>query len=398
MGRRAKGAIPALKRSKRDRGYVNLNGRKIDLGRYGTTECKTAYLELAQKWAKAEAAVAFVAPDNPTVTDLYREFHDYAVARYRRDDGTSTTEVKSFKQSMRPFIRRYGNMKVDLVGQAEIKAVRAEMVAAGLARKTINQRIGRIRRVFRWGVSEQKVDAAVVTRLGSVRDLEAGYSGLVDSDPPGAVPLAVVEATLPFLNRHHQAMVRLQLATGARPGEACAIKGADIDQNGVARLKQHEVKLKGGAWVWQPSWWKSKRRGKILIYALGPKARELLQPWLRADASECLFQPGEARDEHDRQRTAAAKRKRTAAPSRARKFRPCYSGATYGKAIAEAAARAGVEHWRPNQLRKLVASQTDQAENIESSRKRLGHSSIATTEMYIERDLKDAARMAELYG
>lgn len=400
MGRRPKGEIPALKISARGRGYVNINGKKHDLGRYGTLECQAAYLELAQRWTKAEAeATPYVAPDSPTVGELYREFYVYATARYRRDDGTPTSEAKSFNQSLTPFLERYRAMKADQVGQKELKAVRAEMIAAGLARKTVNQRIGRIRRLFRWGVGESKVDAVVVTRLESVRDLEAGYSGVADRATPGAVPLARVEATLPFLNRHHQAMVRLQLMTGARPGEVCAIKGADIDHAGVVRLKSHEVQLPGGAWVWQPIWHKAKRRGKALVYVLGPQARQLLTPWLRADPAEHLFQPGEARAEHDRRRSAAAKRKgQSGAPRRVRKFRPCYSVVTYGKAIAAAARAAGIAHWRPHQLRKLVASQTDRLEGIESSRKRLGHSSITTTEIYVETDLKEAARMAEAYG
>ena len=64
MGRRAKGAIPELKKSARGRGYVNIDGKKHDLGRYGTPACQAAYLELAQRWTKAEAAaVPYVAPD-----------------------------------------------------------------------------------------------------------------------------------------------------------------------------------------------------------------------------------------------------------------------------------------------------------------------------------------------
>jgi hypothetical protein len=38
----------------------------------------------------------------------------------------------------------------------------------------------------------------------------------------------VVEDTLPFLNRHLAAVVRLQLLTGMRPAELCIIRTRDI--------------------------------------------------------------------------------------------------------------------------------------------------------------------------
>lgn len=405
MGQRPKGDVPELKKSQRGRGYVNVDGQKKDLGKWGTPELANAYADFCQQWAKAhQLNQPFQAPASPTVNELYLEFAHYADQRYRRDDGTSTSEAEAFDLSFRPFGDRYGKLKAAVIGQAELEAVRAELIAAKLSRRTINKRIGRIKRVFRWGVSRGKVDAVVLTRLESVRDLEAGYSGVADPPPKRPVPLADVRSTQAHLNRHICAMIDLQLATGARPGEVCALRGADLNQQGVVHLKDHDVKLTGGVWIWQPRWHKNKRRNKLLVYVLGPNAIALLTPWLRTDPEEFLFQPREARAEWEQSRIARAKTHRRVprvpVPAAAQKRRPRdhYDSDTYGNAIERAAELAGVPHWQPHQLRRLVGTQTDQAEGIEASRKRLGHASIATTELYVERDLQEAARLAQRYG
>lgn len=400
MGMRAKGAVPALKKSVRGRGYVNVNGKKRDLGKHGTPACDLAYADFCAEWAKAnQLSQTYSAPPSPTVGELYAEFSIYAAARYRRDDGTPTDEAKAFDRSLAPFLKRYRGIRAAVVGQEELETARADMVAAGLSRRVVNQRVGRIRRFFRWGVSRRKVDAVVVTRLESVRDLEAGYSGLDDPAPVRPVPIEIVELTIPHLNRWHAAMVRLQLATGARPGEVCRIRGADVSREGVARLKDHEVRLPG-VWVWQPAWHKNKRRQKILIYVLGPKAIALLRPWLRDDPDAPLFQPREAmREYHAARKAAATFHNRSARVASPRK-QPglTYTTSSYDHAIARACEAAGVPAWSAHKLRKLVSTQTDRAEGIESSRKRLGHANIATTELYVERDLKESARLAEKYG
>jgi integrase len=52
-----------------------------------------------------------------------------------------------------------------------------------------------------------------------------------------------VEATLPFLSRQVKAMVELQLLTGMRPREVCAMRSRNIDPRGevwIYRPLQHK--------------------------------------------------------------------------------------------------------------------------------------------------------------
>ena len=49
------------------------------------------------------------------------------------------------------------------------------MIEAGWRRKSINQQVNRIRRAFRWGVSQELVKPEILASLESVSGLRAGY-------------------------------------------------------------------------------------------------------------------------------------------------------------------------------------------------------------------------------
>ena len=76
------------------------------------------------------------------------------------------------------------------------------MIDAGLARSTINQHVGRIRRMFRWlevtGLgSEPLIPASFRESLRLVDGLRAGRTIAREPDPIRPVDDATVDATLP---------------------------------------------------------------------------------------------------------------------------------------------------------------------------------------------------------
>ena len=85
-------------------------------------------------------------------------------------------------------------------GPLALRAVRDEMVRSGLARTTVNARVNRVRRVFRWAASVELVPASVVGTLRTV-DGPAARGGPRPGRPDrvGPVPVEHVEAALPFL-------------------------------------------------------------------------------------------------------------------------------------------------------------------------------------------------------
>ena len=84
-------------------------------------------------------------------------------------------------------------------GPRKLDAVRNGLIKRGLARTTINQTIGRVKRVFRWGVSREFVPADVLTALSALDGLKAWRSAAVEPLPVEPVSEEHVEAIKRFV-------------------------------------------------------------------------------------------------------------------------------------------------------------------------------------------------------
>ena len=175
-----------------------------------------------------------------------------------------------------------------------VKAVRQDMINAKLCRRTINQRIGRIRRVFQFAVENELIPPSVHHGLKAVKGLGRGRSAAPESKPVKPVPDADVDAVRPFVSRHFWAMIELQRLTGMRSGEVCMMRTCDLDTSG---------KL----WTYTPERHKAAHHGKERRIPLGPKAQEVLRSWLRTDMMAYLFSPKEAMEEYQAARREARK-------------------------------------------------------------------------------------------
>ncbi len=254
-----------------------------------------------------------------TIDQVILAFWRHAEDHYRRVDGTTTQELVEYKQSMGPLRALYGPTPAHEFGPLGLKAVRQKMIEAGLCRTTINNRIRRLKHVFKWAVAEELVPASVHQALLCVSGLQKGRTKVPEPDPIRPVAEERVRATLPFLRPQVRGMVELQLVTGMRPGEVVAIRPADIDQSG-------EV------WVYRPVQHKNTYRGKPRVIPIGPKARAILEkfspPNSHQMATEFFFRPGEAVSQLHAERTKTRvtprfkshmtrnKAKRTTKPSR----------------------------------------------------------------------------------
>src|SRR5262249_8083733 len=126
------------------------------------------------------------APSDLTVNELAAAFWRHVEQHYRRPDGTQTSEVTDYKLSLRPLKHLYGDTPSARFGPLALKAVRELLVKgyehpkygpqAPLCRGVVNQRVGRIRRLFRWGVEQELVPPSVLQGLESVRGLQRGRS------------------------------------------------------------------------------------------------------------------------------------------------------------------------------------------------------------------------------
>ncbi len=373
-GRRRKGAPPAyLKHKASNRAYVFVDGKERYLGPYASQESRRRYREIVKAWEQEHEREAFAAAPGCSVLELVAAHAEHARQHYRHADGTPTSEVKMFTVSLRPLLTEpYAELPADEFRPAHLKALREAWIAAGFARLTCNQYVGRIRRLFRWGAGEELVSETTAATLSMVRDLAAGRSKAPDLDPVTPVPLRDMVAVLrdPRINPCVCAMIRLQYYSGARPGEVCRIRKDEIDQSGIVHSKGRKIQLPG-VWVFQPGQYKQKHTGKILAYLLGERAREVVKPFLTD--SDWLFR------------------------SPARKGQSWTIGG-YQHSISDSCERLAVTTWAPNQLRHNFLGRVDQIAGIQAASVMVGHSSISTTQIYVEKNLTQAAEIAARYG
>ncbi|MFV2069689.1 MAG: hypothetical protein ACC645_22210 [Pirellulales bacterium] len=80
--------------------------------------------------------------------------------------------------------------------------------------------MGKIKRMFKWGASEELVSGEVFHAFQTVGGLRKGYTEAREPEP--VRPDADVEAALPFLPPVVADMVRIQRLTVARPTETAS--------------------------------------------------------------------------------------------------------------------------------------------------------------------------------
>ena len=167
------------------------------------------------------------------VNELLLGFWRYADAHYRRPDSSPTNELPQYRQTFRLVRELYGHTPAREFGPLALKAVRRRFIERGWGRRSVNQQVERVRRVFKWAVAEELVPPAVHQALAAVAGLQRGRTDAREPDPVGPVDDATVDATLPHLNRHVRGLVEFQRLTGCRPGEACSVRRCDIDTGGA---------------------------------------------------------------------------------------------------------------------------------------------------------------------
>jgi len=415
--------IPAYRLHKaRNLAVVTLDGRNHYLGPFGSPESKKEYDRLVAEWLAADRHAPPEPTDgiNPelTIDELILRYWRFAEQHYLRD-GRPTRELDNIRDALRPLRRLYGHARAADFRPSGLKAVVKAMVDDGLCRSTVNFRVGKIRRMFRWGVETELVEPAIFQGLAAVAGLRKGKGGVRETTPVLPVPVEDVEAVLPFLTAPVAAMVRLQLLSGCRPGEAVAMRTEDID-------RASEV------WVYRPSSHKTQHHGRHRAIPLGPKAREVIRPFLEAAAPGAhLFSPRSAVEARNERRRRARRSPMTPSQSaRKRKRAPqrppgsCYSKNAYRSAIWRACDRAfphptlsaiepgeltgpqraelrewlKARRWHPNRLRHTSATSIRARDGLEAAQAVLGHAKADVTQVYAERDLGRAIEVMREVG
>jgi integrase len=305
------------------------------------------------------------------------------------------------------------------------------MLAKGWCRTNVNHQIHRVKRMMIWAASAELVPPSTYHGLQAVTGIRKGMTDVRESEPIKPVPEMILQATLPKLPLVLRAVAELQLFTGMRPGEAMTMKA--VGQDATGRI-----------WTYKPEKHKTAHHGYERTVYLGPRAQEIIKPWLKSDLQAYLFSPAETEETRNAERRrnrqtpmTPSQAKRRCKRNRQRPWGACYQMASYRQAILRAcdeafplpeylAPRVQVdgkretreewlarltpeekaetkawkrEHsWHPNQLRHNAATRLRKEFGVELARIVLGHGSAFTTEIYAEADRAQAMEVIGRVG
>jgi integrase len=406
-----------------------LGGRRdVLLGKYGTKESRQAYARVIAEWEAAGRHLPGSTADLTVNELLLRYWREEATKRYRKPDGSESTQLGNVRQALKPVKALYGPTPAAEFTPLRLKAVRQEMVAAGLCRGTVNDRVQTVRRVFKWAVENELLPPSVSHGLQAVAGLRKGSGDARESLPVRPVARSVVEATLPYLPSVLADMVSLQMETGMRSGELCILRACDLDTGGKV-------------WLYRPESHKTAHHGYQRSIAIGPKGQAILRRHLKPNIEAYLFSPAESVERQNRDKRAG--RKTPLWPShqrhqeerrRRRKRRALgdrYDSRAYAHAIrracerafppeplarrdketykewmsrltaeqkAELAAWRKAHRWHPHQLRHLRATELRREFGLDVARAVLGHRTPIVTEIYAEIDTAKAVEAMSRIG
>jgi integrase len=310
-----------------------------------------------------------------SIAEALELYMEHAHAYYRRRDGTETGEAKRMRLAMREVILLFGSEPAVDFTPGKLARARDLMVSRDLSLTTINKSVGAIRRVWRWLVHRELVSPSTWHGLRALERLKPGRTPARVCEPVRPANEASIEAACARMAPSLRAMVQLQLLTAMRPGEVCAMRSCDIER------------VRRGVWIYRPERHKTEHHGFDRRVHMGPRAQELLAPYLAAerDPRQPIFGPAIARAE------------RAGRPPIPGPVRP-WSTDTYRQAIRLACEAAGVEPFRPNQLRHNAATRLRKVGGLDAAQAVLGHRHANTTEIYAETQTRQLEQLLKDHG
>lgn len=386
---------------------VIVHGKHVYLGKYNSPESLIAYERICVELESQAPQLSDI-----TMARLCVLFMQHAETYYRKPDGTPTNEAKNLRSALRHVVAEFSSLPVRHFGPKKLSQVREAMIRSGLARKTINASVRRIRHVIKWGVSQELVSPSVLESLRTLEALKAGRTEARETYGKSAVDIERVEAVRPFLTRPVRALVDFMLLTGCRPSEAVRARWSEIDTTG-------EV------WEYRPTEHKTKHKGKGRIIKVGPRAQQVLNGVRELGRTDFVFDPQSGVDATAQQergpqavgqcvgKAYSPESLRNAVMAACEKAFECPPELRMRnltkrkretdrqlKARKDRAKQWREEHcWTPGQLRHTKATEVRRHSDLETAQQILGHSSKQTTERYYaEMDFSRAAENALRFG
>lgn len=344
MGRK-RNAIPnrlAHRPSGQDR--IIWKGKSIYLGKTGSPEAEANYRRVVKNIVTIGEAV--LAPSQVTVSLLADRF----MVHTKESFPAESREPTAYQRAMDILISSLGHELAESITPAKFGAMRDAWARDGKSVRTVNKHHNQILAAFRWGVTVELVPAPVWHALQAVPRLKPHRSPAKDPRIVGPVEWADIEAIKGYVRPQVWAMILVQWHTGMRSGEMLAMTPGEIE-GGVYRPSKHK-----NAW-----------RGHVREIPLGPRAMEVMAPWIDGLRVDTRIFPG-------------------------------YSPQSYGRAVRRACEAAKSRPWHPHQIRHSYATRVRASHGLDAAQAMLGHATARVTEIYAVRSSGLAKKISDEIG
>jgi len=380
---------------------VRLQGggnRDIYLGKHNSAASRSEFARIVSL-VSSNGGYFPTATHDLTINELILAYMRFAVVYYRGPDGLPSHTANNLKYTFKDLKRLFGRKPVAEFGPLALGALRDAWIASGVVRKTVNDRTGTVKRMFRWAAEREMIDGNTYHRLTAVKGIRAGHTEAPDRPPVRPAIMADVEKAMRHMTETVRVLTLVCLHSGARAGEIVKLRVGDID-----RTNTH--------WLYQPERHKGTVRGKSRTIYFGQHCRDALAPLILKAGSlveAYIFSP--ARSEKERHEKRSESRIVPRYPSHMRrnankrrtdpKRKPGdhYTVRAFFYAIKRACELAGVPRFSPHQLRHLAATRIRAELGVDVTRAMLGHSLASVTEIYSrEVDKQLALKAVEKFG
>lgn len=419
MPRKVPWPPPIYRRGDRDVVRIRTGPRKcreITLGPAGSEESRAEYGRIVAEMTAHGRTLD--TPADVTVAELARDW-----LRAMKAEQEPRT-YRRYVRAMRGVCALYGRKPAVEFGPLALATVRDGWAKeGGLSRQYINHLVNAVRSAWRWAVAAEMIPSPRADALSMLKPARRGKTPAPEAPKVRPADLAMVDATLPHLPAAVADMVRVELLTGMRPGEVCALQPADFVR---------AWKVIDGVEVWLARFdeHKNEWRGHYRWVPIGPKAQAVLAPYLERPVGGYCFCPREVAE------AAARARGRRLNVNHARPPGECYETERYDRCVQRACRRAfpppahlarktgvgrggkepvakwharlgekglaelkaweAAHSWRPNQLRHSRATEIETLYGREDARCVLGHRTPTTTAIYAESVDRAAKVMAKI--
>jgi integrase len=375
----------------RDYACVYLKGKKIQLGRWGSSEADDKFRQL-QIQVFTDPTVSFLKQQGATVDDLCLAYLDYAQEH-------DPSHYHGINTAVKIFLKGFTGQAVNSLDSRHFIHLQSLFVKHGKSRQYCNMLMRYIRAMLKWGSLRKLVSAVVLAEAKLIPHLKKGKTTAPEKKKRKDVPDEVVTRTLPYLLPTPRDMVQVQRLASMRPSEMIRMKPCEIDMENV-----HDGVV---IWLYVPGTHKNDWREDdyTRIIPLGKPEQDIIAARLEGKSDDdFIFSPKDTMKEWYEQR--ATKRKTKIPPSQIkrmertvkkpkRKVKDCYDANSYNRAITRAIEIANkslpdkekIPHWTPYQLRHAgITEVAKKTGNINTAKAVAGHRSINTTLIYAHAD------------